>query len=467
MNVEAHSLRATQRAGRADTASILSNRAAWRARVYASLVAIDLICIFFSFLATSQLYPRITDSGQWLLFATVVMVIYGAFALTARAYSSEVIVRPSVGMVRAIQALLLSIGTVVLFAFYLKTSEDISRVVFAGGSVLSLLSISVLRHVFLRRAHLSVAGNPYCVAIIVDGDYMFDPRGFSTVIHAGSEIDPEQQDCPTMFDRLAMLLKSADRVIVACPPDRRGRWVEMLKGANIRSELIAPELSGVAPLALDHHQGTPTLVVADGPLSKSDALVKRMLDIGLSLPALIGLLPLLAIVALLVKATSKGPVLFVQTRIGQGNRLFQMYKFRSMRVEGSDGAGVRSASRGDDRITPIGRFIRSTSIDELPQLFNVLLGDMSIVGPRPHALGSRAENKLFWEVDRRYWHRHAAKPGLTGLAQIRGFRGATERTSDLTNRLHADLEYLHDWSIWRDIVIIIQTVRVLVHRNAF
>lgn len=92
---------------------------------------------------------------------------------------------------------------------------------------------------------------------------------------------------------------------------------------------------------------------------------------------------------------------------------------------------------------------------------------MSIVGPRPHALGSRAENKLFWEVDRRYWQRHAAKPGLTGLAQVRGFRGATDREVDLTNRLQSDLEYVHQWSIWRDLVIICRTIRVIVHRNAY
>lgn len=118
-------------------------------------------------------------------------------------------------------------------------------------------------------------------------------------------------------------------------------------------------------------------------------------------------------------------------------------------------------------MTRVGAFIRKTSIDELPQLINVLKGDMSIVGPRPHPLGSRAANKLFWEVDDRYWHRHAAKPGLTGLAQVRGYRGATRLEADLTDRLHADLEYLDTWSIWRDLLIIFMTFRVLVHRNAY
>jgi lipopolysaccharide/colanic/teichoic acid biosynthesis glycosyltransferase len=144
-----------------------------------------------------------------------------------------------------------------------------------------------------------------------------------------------------------------------------------------------------------------------------------------------------------------------------------MYKFRSMRHDLADRAGNRSASRDDDRITKIGRLIRATSIDELPQLFNVLRGEMSLVGPRPHALGSLAGDALFWEVDDRYWHRHALKPGLTGLAQIRGYRGATPAAKDLTDRLAADLEYLAGWTIWRDISILAGTLRVLVHKNAY
>jgi lipopolysaccharide/colanic/teichoic acid biosynthesis glycosyltransferase len=182
---------------------------------------------------------------------------------------------------------------------------------------------------------------------------------------------------------------------------------------------------------------------------------------------LICLTPLLILTALAVRFNSPGPILFKQVRIGRGNQMFRMYKFRSMYVRELDGAGHRSTSRDDDRVTPVGRFIRRTSVDELPQLINVLKGDMSIVGPRPHALGSRAADKLFWEVDQRYWGRHATKPGLTGLAQIRGYRGATLVEDDLKNRLLADLEYLENWSIWRDIKIIFLTVRVILHRNAY
>jgi len=138
-----------------------------------------------------------------------------------------------------------------------------------------------------------------------------------------------------------------------------------------------------------------------------------------------------------------------------------------MTVALCDSDGNVSASKGDQRITRVGKFIRSTSIDELPQLFNVLLGDMSLVGPRPHAIGSQAGSKLFWEIDLRYWQRHSLKPGLSGLAQVRGFRGATEKEADLTDRLQSDLEYLEGWTILRDVKIIFLTLRVLVHDKAF
>jgi lipopolysaccharide/colanic/teichoic acid biosynthesis glycosyltransferase len=185
------------------------------------------------------------------------------------------------------------------------------------------------------------------------------------------------------------------------------------------------------------------------------------------LGSLIFLAPLMLLTAVAIAIESRGPVLFRQDRVGQNNRIFKLLKFRSMRWEFADCRGHRSVSAGDHRLTRVGRFIRSTSIDELPQLFNVLAGDMSIVGPRPHALGSTAENETFWQIDSNYFDRHAAKPGITGLAQIRGFRGATRARKDLTGRLNADLEYLADWNIWRDLKIICGTFRVLMHPNAY
>jgi len=191
--------------------------------------------------------------------------------------------------------------------------------------------------------------------------------------------------------------------------------------------------------------GQGFLRVSIGPLGLRARAAKRLFDLILAGGGLILLSPLLLLVAIAILLEDGSPVLFVQRRVGRGNRFFNMLKFRSMRSAASDGAGELSTRRDDDRITRVGRLIRRTSIDELPQLFNVLRGEMSMVGPRPHALGSQAGEKLFWEIDDRYWERHALKPGLTGLAQIRGHRGATEREEDLAQRLESDLEYLDGW----------------------
>ena len=137
--------------------------------------------------------------------------------------------------------------------------------------------------------------------------------------------------------------------------------------------------------------------------------MKRVFDLVVAGCALVALAPVMVLAAIAIKLNDRGPVLFIQRRLGRGNRFFDMLKFRSMRVEQADADGDRSASRDDDRVTAVGSFLRRTSLDELPQLINVIRGDMSIVGPRPHALGSQAGEKLFWEVDGRYWNRHALR----------------------------------------------------------
>jgi lipopolysaccharide/colanic/teichoic acid biosynthesis glycosyltransferase len=231
--------------------------------------------------------------------------------------------------------------------------------------------------------------------------------------------------------------------------------------------VLAPELDELGPLGTGSFAGSATVKVAAGSLELRQRLLKRALDVTLSVLVLAMTAPLLLIVAVAIMIDSQGPVFFMQQRVGRGNELFRMIKFRSMRVDASDRDGARSTGRGDDRVTRVGAFIRATSIDELPQLFNVLSGTMSIVGPRPHALGSLAGDALFWDIDERYWHRHACKPGLTGLAQVRGLRGATHHRTDLINRLQADLEYIAGWTIWKDFAILLATMRVLIHKNAY
>ena len=270
-----------------------------------------------------------------------------------------------------------------------------------------------------------------------------------------------------MLHRFSQLVAGADRVVVACPVERREGWSLYLKSVDCTGELLVPELHSIEPLSHEHGSGLTGVRVSVGRLDLRNRLLKRGFDLALTVPVLVALSPLMLVVAIAIKLESPGPVLFRQQRMGRANQLFEVLKFRSMYVEGTDGDGTRSTARGDDRITRIGRLIRATSIDELPQLFNVINDDMSLVGPRPHALGSRAGAELFWLVDRRYWLRHTIKPGLTGLAQVRGHRGATDHVADLMKRLESDIEYLSHWSLFGDLAILARTLFVLVHRNAY
>jgi lipopolysaccharide/colanic/teichoic acid biosynthesis glycosyltransferase len=272
---------------------------------------------------------------------------------------------------------------------------------------------------------------------------------------------------PASLDRVGGFMRNMDRVIVSCTSEAREQWAPLLRMAGVQGEFVSDALHRLGATKVTNQVGFSTIVVAVKPLGVEARVTKRIMDVTLSGLALLALSPLMAVVALLIRLEDGGPVLFRQRRMGEGNRFFWIYKFRSMRSESGDADGNRSASRDDDRMTRTGRFIRRTSIDELPQLFNVLRGDMSLVGPRPHALGSQAGEKLFWEIDGRYWNRHVLKPGVTGLAQIRGFRGATEQERDLTDRLQADLEYISNWSLLLDLKILVKTVGVLFHSNAY
>jgi hypothetical protein len=256
--------------------------------------------------------------------------------------------------------------------------------------------LALTRDVFLRKARKILGGNPYSVALITDGTQGISTNGFSCIIAVNDPLDAVG-DTPAMYDRLAASLETSDRVVVACAPERRLGWVRILKGVGIQSEILAPELQALAPLRIDIWGGCHTFVIADGALTQFDSGMKRVFDLVIASVSLILLMPLLLLTALIIKLESRGPIFFVQTRIGLGNRMFKMLKFRSMRTEKSDADGNASTRRDDDRITRVGAFIRRTSIDELPQLLNIIVGDMSVVGPRPHALGSKAEDKLFWE----------------------------------------------------------------------
>jgi exopolysaccharide biosynthesis polyprenyl glycosylphosphotransferase len=399
------------------------------------------------------------------LFAVVLPIFVGV-AINSDAYAADVLRDVRTGLSRASLAYAFAVFAVFFLAFYMKVSSDLSRMTSSVAIVTTLAAMAAGRylcHIYIR--HRTGMQLVYDL-LIIDGVSVAAPPGVHVLDTERDDLVPNVHD-PHMLNRLGMHLRGVDRVVIACPPERRQLWSILLKGSSVNGHILATELDELGAIGIGMFAGKHTLAVAHAPLDLSRRFAKRTLDLALTIPGLIFLAPLLIVVAIAIKLDSRGPVLFLQPRVGRGNRIFLTYKFRSMRVEMSDRAGAKSTSKDDDRVTRVGRFIRATSIDELPQLFNVLRGEMSLVGPRPHALGSLAGNELFWEVDERYWHRHASKPGLTGLAQVRGYRGETKEREDLANRLRADLEYLNGWTIWRDISILINTLRVIVHRNAY
>jgi exopolysaccharide biosynthesis polyprenyl glycosylphosphotransferase len=182
---------------------------------------------------------------------------------------------------------------------------------------------------------------------------------------------------------------------------------------------------------------------------------------------LIMLAPVMALTALTIKLDSRGPILFKQKRYGFNNDLIEVYKFRSMRVEDSDATAAKLVTKGDPRVTRVGRFIRKTSLDELPQLFNVVFnGNLSLVGPRPHAVNAKAEARRYDEAVDGYFARHRVKPGLTGWAQINGWRGETDTHEKIQNRVEHDLYYIENWSVLFDLYILLRTPFALLNTES-
>ena len=191
----------------------------------------------------------------------------------------------------------------------------------------------------------------------------------------------------------------------------------------------------------------------------SASIGKRLFDIAVASAALLFFAPFLIAVAVAIKVTSPGPVLFFQYRYGYRNRFFKIYKFRTMRTDAGDARGVKQTVRGDSRVTPIGKILRKTSLDEIPQLINVIKGEMSLVGPRPHVPGMLAADLPYEDLVPYYFQRHTARPGITGLAQVSGCRGSTIEPNRAISRIDHDLDYIEKWSLRMDIMIIARTIR--------
>ena len=263
-----------------------------------------------------------------------------------------------------------------------------------------------------------------------------------------------------------------DEVVLALPWSEERQILELIDlladyPVHVR---LAPDLISYhfpRRVQLDMH-GHAMLQVAERPISGWGSLLKRGEDLLVAGVALLLCAVPMAVIALAIRLDSPGPVLFRQKRTGFNNHDFEMLKFRTMHHHMAEYSICRQTTRNDPRVTRVGAILRRTSLDELPQIFNVLRGEMSIVGPRPHAPGTRAGSRPFEQVVDRYAARHRVKPGLTGLAQVRGLRGETRTEDKLVRRVESDLEYIETWSLWLDIVIILRTLFIVLRmQNAY
>jgi putative colanic acid biosysnthesis UDP-glucose lipid carrier transferase len=382
---------------------------------------------------------------------------------------------------------LLLLGLLLLATYFNKSTASFSRVsttTWAFSGWLWLIS----SHVFCRkllRWHRSCGGNSRTIVYwgMPDAAAAF-ARQISNNPWMGLQIvawfspvqvspDTHTPDCPVCSGgirelRQWLLANEVDRLVFShVTTDGLGmdQMVELFGDTSI-PVVYAPHWSHpTMRFTVDSIGDQPCIDLWGSEQSLLDRQLKRTLDLLLTCIGVVVIAPLLLLIALAVRLSGPGPIFYKQDRYGLDGKPFKCFKFRSMRVfDSADQAVVKQATADDPRITPVGRFLRRWSLDELPQVFNVLLGDMSLVGPRPHAV---QHNELYRKLIPGYMQRHAFKPGITGLAQVSGWRGETSNLSDMANRIDADLRYQRDWSLKLDIKILIKTFLRLRSGNAY
>lgn len=415
----------------------------------------------------------------WL--TTIMLLNFGGL------YQFEAITRP----LSVWDKLIISFVTAFLFllaiAFALKVSSTFSRVwivSFAATSATSTVCLRLFASYVVNKLsdirtftrHVLIVGGGDQARRLIEHYNAEKPRFVSLVgIFANEdEVDLGAACCPRL-GRLDQLLAYArnnrvDDVVIAMPWSQDGELMRLIATLRelplniyLSSDLIGFRVSFRPPPS--HFSNLPILQVMGRPLSGWDVVAKTVEDYVLATLAIVVLLPVFALLALAVKLDSPGPVFFKQKRLGFNNRAFTIYKFRTMRHEADKHGKTKQAQRNDPRVTRLGYFLRRTSLDELPQLINVLDGSMSLVGPRPHAID---HNEDYAQQIRGYFARHRVKPGITGWAQVNGLRGETDTLNKMEARVSHDIYYTENWSLLFDLKILMRTIVIsLGGKNAY
>ncbi len=350
-----------------------------RFQCYLLLIVADIAVLFAGMLLSGFVYLGQEGINPALILAQLALPLFLTIALYNNAYSMQALASWRQGAMRSAGSLAMAALAVVFIAFYTKSSQTFSRVIFTAGIALTMFFLVIARSE-LARAVTAICGEAgQNVLVIDDGGPHVEIDLAIRVSAQQYNLHPDTSD-PHALNRIGLALRNIDRVLISCLPERRAAWAAVLKGASIAGEVLDPTVSELGALGAIERHGAGWLVVSTGPLAMRARIIKRIIDIVLSALALIALAPLLVVVALAILIEDGGPVFFVQRRTGLSNRFFEMIKFRSMRSAHADSAGTVSTEREDPRTTRVGKFIRRTSIDELPQLFNILIGDMSDSG---------------------------------------------------------------------------------------
>jgi len=414
------------------------------------------------------------DRLGYLLIVTIVAALFYTIARQRGQYGEHMDFRFTAQLSTLIYVCALTIASAFSVVFFLKIQTEFSRIwvvlwmaillgVLTAGRALLSRYVDALRSTgMLRRSVALVGSGPQmraARAMLEDEAHDFELSG---------ALELSEPDATAPFDaaRLAgdldLFIRQAqerhvDGVIIALPA---GMGLELEKIMQQVQMLpvdvqIFPDFGGAA-IAARHVQkigGASVITTVSKPITEWGAFLKRIEDFVFGSLALIAFLPAMALIALAIKLDSDGPVLFRQRRHGYNHRVIEVLKFRTMRVC-EDGEVVKQATKNDSRVTRVGAFLRRTSLDELPQFVNVIRGEMSMVGPRPHAL---AHNTYYGNLIEKYANRHRVKPGITGWAQVHGFRGETTDPAMMAERVRYDLDYIENWSIWLDLKIMIMT----------
>jgi Undecaprenyl-phosphate glucose phosphotransferase len=390
-----------------------------------------------------------------------------------------------IGILRTVKCLVLAILLLTACLFVLKVADNVSRLWLATWSITSAITLCGLRLLTastvqrLRQSGrlmknvaivgASEVGQQLAAKFIQERSGtrlvgIFDERQ-SRFVKSGNG-DAKVHRLPALYELLCR--GCVDEIVIAIPPSASDRVLELSR----RFHPFAVSLRVLAPAGYETFQvldsrrygDIGTFRVMGKPLDEVASLVKRIEDVVIAGVCLLGTLPLMLVIALSIKLDSRGPVLFRQKRLGANNLPFDLLKFRSMYLEQTDPLGHQLTRAGDPRITRVGRFLRMTSMDELPQLINVLRGDMSLVGPRPHALAASAAGISYARAISEYPIRHRVKPGITGWAQVNGWRGETATIEQIRQRVEHDLYYVENWSLTFDLLILGRTVFAVLSR---